>query len=654
MGAGSFTRYAAVLSACALGFCVLTAAVVVYSTIASGIGGKALPSALDGLVSSSGLVAAAAHFLIAWIGLHIALAILWAWIVTPLFRTTGGVFLSFLPILAGLLVANGWLYPDSRFAINGMDGVYGAVTAALSLSYALIVMVAGGLRRSPRAVLMVTSVVLGLSIWVGYPTSPAPGGDREFPDIIFIGIDGLRPDHVSAELMPTVHDLLAGGVQFNDAWTPLARTFPAWVSVLTGQYPATHGAIFNLVSRSSVDDAESLPHQLEALGYHRVHAIDETRFSNIDESYGFDRLVGPAIGAFDFMSSIVSDLPAVNLVANTRAGKWLFPYSHSNRALDVSYRPETFDRALRSAVEHSPRERPLFLVAHFELPHWPFDWAGSRRFVDPAASEQDERSPSKYRRALARADAQVRSLIDALEKSGRLDDAALVVLSDHGEAFIGHEPRWAGEARTAIDVHAGHGTHVLSGNQYRVVLGLRGYGARMALGEPREIASTVSLVDVRATLSDWLPIPPPGRPQDGKSFWPFIVDAGLPAETRPVFLETGFSPPSVVVGEPDVAALVAQSAVYYDVDTRGRLSLRPELVLELAATKQFAAVTGNWILAALPDPSHPYARLVIGDLAARRYWDIDGILPPGVPLAALLEDLCDAVRDRAMAINECM
>lgn len=631
------------LTAWALGFCALTVVALLAWVAAVGPTGKALPSALAGMLGSPALVGAALYHFVVYVGLHVLLAVAWAWLGRPLLARAPrqAALLSFLPLLLGILLWNRRVFPDSAFAADlapgaaaFADGLLWAIAA-----YALLFAAAGiGARLRSRRGKQVAAGILVLAALLAavdaglLRTGGGPG--RSGPDVILIGVDGLRPDHIDPDLTPHLHRLAAGSLRFEHAWTPLARTFPAWVSLLTGRYPASHGADFNLVPRAQVDDRDSLPHQLGGLGYHRIHAIDETRFSNIDRSFGFDEQVGPAIGAFDFLLSAVGDLPMVNLVANTRAGSVLFPYAHSNRALEFSYRPATFDRALVRAVLRTRASRPLFLAAHFELPHWPYTWAGSDAYRPQVPVHLRALAPAHYQAAVARADAQVGALVAALERAGRLEHAVLVLLSDHGEAFRGVGQQWrAAGAEAAIEVHAGHGTHVLSADQYRVLLAFRGYG-RFAGGPARAAATTATLVDVRPTLHDWLDIPLPSRPLDGAS----LLTAG--DHGRAVMLETGFSPPSVADGTPDVIALVEQSARYYTVATGGRLELRDELIAELRDDKQRAAVAGDWILASLPrgDGSRD---LVLADHSRMMFWNArSGGLPEAAPYELLFTALC--------------
>ncbi|MCA1799509.1 MAG: sulfatase-like hydrolase/transferase [Xanthomonadaceae bacterium] len=635
------------LIAWVLGFCALTLVAMLVWVAAVGPTGKALPSALAGMLASPTLVVVALYHFVVYVGLHVLLAVAWAWLCRPLLGKAQPqvCLLSFLPLLLGILLWNRRLFPDSAFAAD-FEPAAAAVSDALLwaiIGYALLVTAAGiGVRlRSRKGKLFAAGVLALAALFAMVDAGLLRAGaalERQQPDVILIGVDGLRPDHVDPVLTPHLHALVAGSMQFERAWTPLARTFPAWVSLLTGRYPAAHGAVFNLVPRAQVDDRDSLAHELGGLGYHRVHAIDETRFSNIDRSFGFDVQVGPATGAFDFLLSAVGDLPLVNLVANTRAGQVLFPYAYANRALPVSYRPATFDRALARAVTRTHPAQPLFLAAHFELPHWPYTWAGSRAFRAEVPEHLRALAPPHYHAAVARADAQVGALVAELQRAGRLEHAVLVLLSDHGEAFLGLDARWhAFGTDTVMEVHAGHGTHVLSAAQNRVLLAFRGYG-RFARGmEGVNSGTTASLVDIRPTLHQWLGLAPPQRPLDGVSL---LTIGGV---DRAVSLETGFSPPSVADGAPDVVALVEQSARYYNVVAGGRLALRDELLPELHADKQYAMVAGDWALASLPRPDGT-RDLVLADRSRMMYWNVrSGGLPEAAPYELLFTALCAAV-----------
>ena len=131
---------------------------------------------------------------------------------------------------------------------------------------------------------------------------------------------------------------------FKDTTTPAARTFSSWTAILTGRPPTITGARFNLAERSSVRANPTFADVLQDLGYQTIYSTDEVRFANIDESFGFDQVVTPRIGASDFLIGTYNELPLSSLVINTRIGQWLFPFSAANRGVATMFQPDIVSR----------------------------------------------------------------------------------------------------------------------------------------------------------------------------------------------------------------------------------------------------------------------------------------------------------------------
>ena len=251
---------------------------------------KVLPSVVGRLLTEPVILLDGAWFLAACVLVHGALATAWFFIWRSLDARWLGRFraqraslatLSFLVVLLGVLLANAALYPRSAFA--GYDTAVGAwwtAAASVTIGAAAIVAFAAALPRRWRWFVFVGALAaLALRAVSGGVSDPQV--ERSQPDVIVIGIDSLRVDHVETPLTRSLNAVLDGATVVPNAWTPLGRTFPAWVSVLTGRYPSTHGAEFNLIPRELVDARDSLAHDLGARGYERIYAIDETRFSNL-------------------------------------------------------------------------------------------------------------------------------------------------------------------------------------------------------------------------------------------------------------------------------------------------------------------------------------------------------------------------------------
>jgi hypothetical protein len=492
---------------------------------------------------------------------------------------------------------------------------------------------------------------------LGLPNAREPSTAHNRPHIIVIGFDSLRPDALRGpdgeDAAPAINAFLSQATIFPDTLTPLARTFPAWVSIVSGKHPHTTGAVMNLLTRDLIDEGDTLPRLLGDTGYRTTYATDEVRFSNLDETYGFEEVIAPPMGAADFLLGFFSDTPLANLLVNTWAGELLFPYAYANRAVAVTYDPDTFIERLDARLSF---DRPTFLAIHFTLAHWPYTWASAPRggvgINAPLLADQ-------YRQSVARVDEQFAALIQVLDAKGALDDAIVVLLSDHGEAL--GEP-----LAIADDVHAkrhvrgvalpyGHGTTVFAESQYRVLFALRSFGTTpLSTRAGMRLDSPASLEDIAPTLAEALGISPE-RPFDGISWLPqFEGQSSDDHSSRIRYLETEFVPPGAASGAIVSASAIRGGATYYRVDAEtDRLLIRPERLDEILANRQYAATRAGRLLAAVPSDDkrqqhvvyleHPQGAPLWLRAAPSKPSD------PGYDLWVALQARFDAVRDRPIA-----
>ena len=120
-------------------------------------------------------------------------------------------------------------------------------------------------------------------------------------------------------MTPHLKEFMKGGVQFSNAITPLARTFPSMTTILTGRHPHNTGAVMNLLPRDMIKEGDTLGRIFKRAGYQTAYVTDEVRFSNIDETYGFDQMVSPPIGASEFIIP-GGRSPLSNAIVNTTLG----------------------------------------------------------------------------------------------------------------------------------------------------------------------------------------------------------------------------------------------------------------------------------------------------------------------------------------------
>jgi hypothetical protein len=548
--------------------------------------------------------ALAALSIYAWPGARLAA---WKWLLL------WWLLLGFCALLANAIWYRHSLLGQAyeRVAHWQLAGISAWVAATLVTACALLATASAALVRVSRTLSPsppVLQVALGITllcstagaaaVWPDDPRSDATPGKAH---VILIGIDSLRTDGTyprgDGTLTPHLDRFLSRSVVFADAITPLARTYPAWVSLLTGRHPHSTGALVNLAPRNTVDAAGSLPEMLRAKAYRTVYAIDEVRFSNIDASYGFDQTISPPIGAADFVLSIVNDLPLSNLVLNTRLGARLFPCCHANRSAAVTYDPDSFLVRLENELRF---EEPTFLALHLTLGHWPYRW---RDAPSPPADES-----ALYRAAIRRVDAQFASVMGMLASKGALQNALVVVFSDHGEA-LGEldDAAHASAPAAAADSRAptGHGTSVLSPQQYQIVLAWRAFGTTpFGALRAQTVDAPASLEDVAPTLAEGLGLASQ-RGFDGLSLLPLLRSGSARRSfgERVRFTETEFNPPGFAPGQVPTEAQVREAVSRYVVDrATGRLQLRPESIGRLMlANRQYAAMSDTRLLAALPE-----------------------------------------------------
>jgi hypothetical protein len=555
-------------------------------------------------------------------------------------------------LLVGLaMTANTTWFSSSVFASDEswwrgrLMGVHPVLIVATLIALVVAGLAVRALPRlwSPRpaatiavvAALVVLAIVLSTPRLVGASTPAAVST----PHIVIIGIDSLRNDlklpRRGEATTPNIRDFLAGARRFNDATTPLARTYPSWLSILTGRHPVTTNARVNLMPRGQVHEGETLAAALRHHGYRAIYATDEVRFANFDRSFGFDEVITPPVGASDFILGYVGDMPLINLVASTSAGGMIFPSNYANRAAFVTYRPGQFLHRL----EHELRiEGPTFLALHLTLAHWPYAWAGMR------VPRRPEQYRDAYGAAVAEVDRQFEAVIHILTAAHVLDDAIVVLLSDHGEALGADDDSMLRKIGTGDEIWNslwGHGTSVMSPNQYRVLLAMRAFGRARLPGPKRDYDWPVSLEDLRPTLEQYATGKSPAN-VDGISLLPYLADPGLATQLagRVRFTETDFNTADTLAGRYQESGIIAEAAAFYELDPKsGWVQFRENRLPELLAHKQRAALSSHTLLAAIPGSpgqgtrylltsrDKPDPRVLEGppdasrDPEARRLWD---------------------------------
>ncbi len=461
------------------------------------------------------------------------------------------------------------------------------------------------------------------------------------PNIFIISFDALRPDYLGffaekqQQLTPNFDAFLSSAVVFDNAYTPVARTSPSWAGVLTGRYPLHNGLRENNSDLAAISIPASLSAQLQKNGYYTIYATDDRLFNNIDKRYGFNQLIGPEGKAADFFFAALNDFPLSNLVVSSKIGAILFPYAHGNHASPHTYQPDNFLYSITTGLQQA-NNKPVFLAVHFDLTAWPHYW-----FNDGLA--YDATQLNRYRHAVIASDELLAKFIDILSENKLLENAIVVLMSDHGISLGLHGDRmitsnhYQGEGLKSdvglspyaekadvdafslqikplnhdgnhlfrkedygIDTSYGYGSDLLSvARQNKVLLAIKTYGFDTM--QSHRVAGPTLLLDVAPTLLDLLHLPALQN-ADGISLKKYLFDSRLElSSNRDIYFESTMSPAGITQKDININAVVNANRNRFEVDPKtGLIHLLPSYLNAAIKNKQRALMWEDWFLAFYP------------------------------------------------------
>jgi len=303
--------------------------------------------------------------------------------------------------------------------------------------------------------------------------------------VIFISIDTARADHFGfmgskTVRTPRLDAFAAGSIVFTDYMTVVPTTLASHTALMTGKYPLHHGTPRNgfLVNEKN----EMLAEVLRAAGFHTA---------GFPGSFALDSRFGFAQG-FEYYDE------GWNILV-TPGG------ADQNQRLASEVTDAVLDH-----IDSSGTPEHLFVFAHYFDPHAPYTapppydtmydpqgWSDIPPIATvkrhPSLTDEERREYARrlelqYAAEISYTDEQVGRLLDGLEARGILDDALVVVTSDHGECMWEH-----GEA---FD----HGRTVYQATMHALCM-MRLPGA--AMGGMR-VESVVANIDVLPTVLRFL------------------------------------------------------------------------------------------------------------------------------------------------------
>ena len=299
------------------------------------------------------------------------------------------------------------------------------------------------------------------------------------PEVFLVTIDTLRADHVhcygyESIQTPALDGLARDGIRFSEAFTPSPITNTSHTSILTGLLPSSHGVTDFAIPLAATH--LTLAELLKKNGYKTAAFIGAVILDSKTLAPGLDR-------GFDFYDNFPE-----HSQTKSRWGRL------ERRGMDVVQHAEAWITA-HPAGSH-------FVWVHLYDPHDPYE---------PPPPYSQTYKDRLYDGEIAYADSALAHFVSYLKKSGRYDNAMIVVVGDHGEGLGEHHENTHG-----IFLYDST-THVPLIVKLPVKLPGRG-------NPGKAVDAQVRTIDILPTVTELLRIPPPER-LDGASLRPYFAAA---------------------------------------------------------------------------------------------------------------------------------
>lgn len=318
-----------------------------------------------------------------------------------------------------------------------------------------------------------------------------PEQKRETPNILFIGIDDLRPELGSygseIAISPNLDKLASQGLQFNNAYCQEAICGPSRASLLTGLRPETSGIVHNYLKfRDTLPNIVTLPQYFKQNGYetayygkifHHGDKDDEMSWNKIPEA--IPNNTGQQLGLRGFALPENQKKQAEKrkemFAKYGNVAKYGLAMGPAYESADVpdntyidGYNTERAIEAMKQLSKNN--DKPFFLGLGFNKPH--LNWIAPKKYWDlynpkdinlanniiapengaemglhpsfelrvrddipkkgPLSPELQITLKHAYLACISYVDAQIGKMITALDEAGLRENTIIVIWSDHG------------------------------------------------------------------------------------------------------------------------------------------------------------------------------------------------------------------------------
>jgi len=452
---------------------------------------------------------------------------------------------------------------------------------------------------------------------------PCEKKSQQRPNILMIGSDTLRSDHLSAhgyrrDTTPFIDSLVSKGVYFKNCFVPIARTAPSLTSLFTGCWPNTHKVKTNYCSQQ------------------QVAAMTELGLGSLLSEHGYQTSVisdwaGSDFGKFDFgfqrkdlpedqwnLKYLIRQGPKdirllLSLFCHNPLGKRLLPELYYLAGIPLT---QQLGKSARKEIDFlASQNQPFLLNVFMGTTHPPFasnypfyskyadgSYTGKSRFcmsrlTTPEEIIESQQEPQEafdleqvialYDGSIRQFDHEVEEIITHLERSGLSDNTIVVIYSDHGIDFFEGDT-W------------GQGNSIATDASAKTPFIIRTPG----LKKHQIVADKIRNIDIMPTLLELVDVDIPDT-IDGISLSPVLLGKDSLCNL-PIIFETGLwlaRPPMQRkdhLSYPNIFDLIEIPD-----KKSGTLALRSEYAAAIENARDWFVWVDNWILKCYPLKNGP-------------------------------------------------
>lgn len=336
---------------------------------------------------------------------------------------------------------------------------------------------------------------------------PAQSVDSQLPNIILIVADDLGYNDIGANggaiPTPNIDALARSGIRFEAAYATAPICSPSRAGMLSGRAQTRFGFHFNLTGRHDIgmpagettlaEVAKSAGYQTALVG--KWHVGDGPGRHPLEQ--GFDQFYGLMDGATSYFPDDAKGIvrsPEGQGLLITRAR---FPITDGRKTVAPKGNlTDVFtDRAIDFVAKH--RQQPFFLYLAYNAPHTPLQ--ATEEELAPFAHIEPLQNRI-YHAMVARLDAGVGRVVDAVERLGLRQKTIIFFLSDNG---CPNYLNWRGACSNAP--FSGYKFYPLEGGN-RIPFALSAPG-RVPAGATSQ--APVSTLDIMPTMAAAMNVPAP-------------------------------------------------------------------------------------------------------------------------------------------------